>query len=105
MLNAAATLAELRLRELLRVMVRLRASDLHVASGMPPVARVDGRIAPVAMSPLREQEVEELAATLAIHGASAHRDTAGHLDFAIEDAEFESYASISTAPAANGLRC
>ncbi|TAM89582.1 PilT/PilU family type 4a pilus ATPase [bacterium] len=89
MLSAAADLAELRLRELLRVMFRGRASDLHLAAGYPPMVRVDGAIAPLAMPALSEHDVQTLAACLALRRAAAKQCALEqHLDFAVDDPEF-----------------
>ncbi|TAM74800.1 PilT/PilU family type 4a pilus ATPase [bacterium] len=89
MLSAPADLAELRLHELLRVMFRGRASDLHLAAGYPPMVRVDGAITPLTMPLLSEYDVQALAACLALRRPHAQRgEPEQHLDFAVDDPEF-----------------
>lgn len=43
---------ELELKELLRHMVEREASDLHLAIGVPPVLRIDGRLNRIEMDSL-----------------------------------------------------
>ena len=50
--------------ELLRYMVEVGASDLHLRSGSPPFIRVDGRLAPTALPPLSREDTETLAEAL-----------------------------------------
>ena len=91
MLSAAPDLTALRLRELLRVMFRGRASDLHLAAGYPPMIRVDGAIAPLAMPVCSEHDVQSLAMCLRERGPQPHRavsDPSQHLDFALDDPEY-----------------
>ncbi|HVA37048.1 MAG TPA: PilT/PilU family type 4a pilus ATPase [Candidatus Dormibacteraeota bacterium] len=88
MTASAIDFAEMRLRELMRVMLRARASDLHLAPELPPMARVDGRIAALAAPPLSTEDVEGVSEALARRrGPHAERGRERD-DFAIEDAEF-----------------
>jgi len=50
----------------------LRASDVHLVDGAPPIARVDGRLRRVSQAPVH------LASTLPIDDASIERISAGH---------------------------
>jgi len=52
---------ELRIEILLEEVIRKRASDLHLQVSLPPMLRVDGRLAPIAgYSALNEENVETL---------------------------------------------
>ena len=52
---------DVRIENLLEECVRLKASDLHIQVGLPPVLRVDGALIPVAgYSALDEPTVEQL---------------------------------------------
>ena len=52
---------ELRIEILLEEVIRKRASDLHIQVSLPPMLRVDGRLAPIAgYGPLNEEHVEGL---------------------------------------------
>lgn len=52
---------ELRIEILLEEVIRKRASDLHLQVSLPPMLRVDGKLAPIAgYSPLNEEHVETL---------------------------------------------
>jgi twitching motility protein PilT len=52
------------INEILNVMLERRASDLHLKVGRPPLIRVDGKIIPLEMSNLTDEEVEEIAFNL-----------------------------------------
>ena len=52
---------QLRIEILLEEVIRKRASDLHIQVSLPPMLRVDGRLAPIAgYGPLNEENVETL---------------------------------------------
>lgn len=52
---------ELRIEILLEEVIKKRASDLHIQVSLPPMLRVDGRLAPIAgYGPLNEEHVEGL---------------------------------------------
>lgn len=46
--------------ELLRLMVKNKASDLFITAGFPPAIKVDGKIKPVSQQPLTPQHTSEL---------------------------------------------
>jgi twitching motility protein PilT len=46
--------------ELLKVVVENGASDLHLASGAPPMLRIDGKLVPVKHPPLTPLETKDL---------------------------------------------
>jgi twitching motility protein PilT len=49
------------LRELLELMVKKNASDLHLTVGVPPMIRVDGRLMRLDMDPLSPENTKKLA--------------------------------------------
>ena len=52
---------ELRIEILLEEVIKRRASDLHLQVSLPPMLRVDGKLAPIAgYAPLNEEHVEAL---------------------------------------------
>ena len=59
--TVASASQDVRIENLLEECVRLKASDLHIQVGLPPVLRVDGALIPVAgYSALDEPTVEQL---------------------------------------------
>ncbi len=50
---------------LLRETVEKKASDLHLTAGVPPIVRIYGRLVPLDYPPLRPEDTEALARTLA----------------------------------------
>jgi twitching motility protein PilT len=54
-------MAEAKIEHLLEIVIKNKASDLHLQVGLPPMLRVDGKLAPVAnTSALTEAHVEAL---------------------------------------------
>lgn len=51
----------MNIRDILENMVQLGASDLHVKSGTPPLARVHGLLTPLDFPPSRPDEIAEVA--------------------------------------------
>lgn len=51
---------EIHVDDLLRLVVEKGASDLHLAVGIPPVLRVDGKLSPTNFEPLNAQESQRL---------------------------------------------
>lgn len=49
------------LPDLAKVAAEMRASDLFIKAGVPPMVRVDGRVAPLDFPPLSEEETRQLA--------------------------------------------
>jgi len=49
---------------LLKAMVELGASDLHVTSGSPPILRIDGKLTPLDEPPLSPQDTKNICYTL-----------------------------------------
>ena len=48
------------IRELLKAMVEMGASDLHITSGSPPQVRIDGEVKALQHPPLQSQETKQL---------------------------------------------
>ncbi len=49
------------LRDLLEIMMKKKASDLHITVGTPPQIRVDGKLQKLPMEPLTPEETKKLA--------------------------------------------
>ena len=52
------------LLEMLKAMVRARASDIHLQAGAPPTIRVDGKLRPFGNRPLTPKDTEAIAKAL-----------------------------------------
>src|ERR1700674_4457281 len=50
----------LRMDELMRVTIERGASDLHLAVGIPPTLRIDGRLAPTEFPKLSPEDTKRL---------------------------------------------
>jgi len=48
------------LHQLLKAVVEMGASDLHITTGSPPQLRIDGRLAPLRMDPLSPADTKQL---------------------------------------------
>ena len=51
---------KVNLHQLLRAMIEKGASDLHIATGSPPLLRVDGSVVPLKLPPLGHMAVSSL---------------------------------------------
>jgi twitching motility protein PilT len=51
---------KVNLHQLLRAMIEKGASDLHIATGSPPLLRVDGEVVPLKLPPLGPVETKQL---------------------------------------------
>lgn len=60
------------LYELLELMVKNNASDLHITTGSPPRIRVDGKLVPLNMPPLSASDTKELCYSI-LTDAQKHR--------------------------------
>ncbi len=58
--NKPQSIQEVHLDELLTLVVEKRGSDLHLASGVPPVIRVDGQLLATNYEPLTDFEVQRI---------------------------------------------
>jgi twitching motility protein PilT len=52
------------MEELLRLMVKRKASDLHITVGVPPILRIDGRLLCVDETPLGPEQTRDLVYTI-----------------------------------------
>lgn len=70
---------------LLREMVRLRASDLHLTAGQPPRVRIDGSLAALEdRDPLEDEDIRRLARSLLTTTLWRRFGDDGEVDFAFE---------------------
>jgi twitching motility protein PilT len=74
-------------RELLRSMVDLEASDLHLKAGSPPMVRIHGELRPIAGSAWRAEEVRRALESLTDPGQQQAFDSAWELDFSYQLAD------------------
>ncbi|MHB0999316.1 MAG: type IV pilus twitching motility protein PilT [Armatimonadota bacterium] len=58
--NRGRALDDVHVDDLLRLIVEKGASDLHVAVGIPPVLRIDGKLVPTNFEPVTPQEAQRL---------------------------------------------
>jgi len=58
--NRPQPIEEVHIDELLRLVVEKRGSDLHLASGVPPVIRVDGQLLATNYEPMSDFEVQRM---------------------------------------------
>lgn len=69
------------IRKLLAGMAKHLASDLHVKVGLPPIYRIDRHLRPLDMSPLAEEDTEELLRSIIPEQLRHRYDETGDLDF------------------------
>ncbi|HEX8850121.1 MAG TPA: PilT/PilU family type 4a pilus ATPase [Gemmatimonadaceae bacterium] len=60
-LNAAAQGAPFNFKAILQQMIQQNASDLHLKVGRPPTLRVNGDLSPLALPPMRPEDLKSLA--------------------------------------------
>ncbi|HZL86443.1 MAG TPA: type IV pilus twitching motility protein PilT [Candidatus Krumholzibacteria bacterium] len=72
----------MNIRALLERMISLGASDLHLKSGVSPVARVHGVLTPIEFPPPKPNELEEVATQLLTSAQKEVFDTTREVDFA-----------------------
>ncbi len=78
--------AEARMQKYLRIMMQLRASDLHITSGSEPMVRVDGEMRTLdgSTGPLRADDVTDMMLASAPHDVRRIFDEHNDADFAYE---------------------
>jgi twitching motility protein PilT len=59
-MESTASELKVNLHQLLRAMIEKGASDLHIATGSPPLLRVDGSVVPLKLPPLGPVETKQL---------------------------------------------
>ncbi len=69
------------MQQLLREAVALKASDLHITVGIPPVLRIDGKLVRTDLPPLKPDDTENLLTTIASESQLAAFDDWGEIDF------------------------
>ncbi len=70
------------LDELLKKMIQVEASDLHLKTGSPPVMRVDGDLHHTTLPPLRPEDAEAYAQAIFTQRAAVEFRNTGEADFA-----------------------
>ena len=80
-----ATLAPVRVSETIHVARLQNASDIHLASGLPPVLRIDGRLQPLSTVPASADELGAIACALLDAEALARLESDGDVTVAFED--------------------
>ena len=48
------------MKELLELVIQKKASDLHIAVGIPPILRIDGKLVPTEYEPLTAEDTKSL---------------------------------------------
>ncbi len=71
----------MRINKLLKEVVELKASDLHLTQGLPPVLRVDGILVQKETSKLKREDMESILAQLLSKEKAIRFDTDGEVDF------------------------
>ena len=85
MRGAASAEMSPEVEHLLREMVRLRASDLHLTAGQPPRMRIDGSLAaPGERDPLDGEDIRRLVRSLLTTTLWRRFEDDGEVDFAFE---------------------
>jgi twitching motility protein PilT len=72
----------LEVDKLLRALVKLDGSDLHLKFGKPPVVRVQGVLRPLNRGPIDDEEIVRLCMPLLTPRSRTIFDTVGGIDFA-----------------------
>lgn len=81
--EAAAPEPRQRLEHLLRRLVRLGGSDLHLKAGLPPYLRKEGRLAVLRETPLQRQELLDCMAAACRPDQMGRFQASGDLDLAL----------------------
>lgn len=71
----------MRINKLLKEVVDLNASDLHLTQGLPPVLRVDGILVQKDTSKLKREDMEAILAQLLSKEKALRFETDGEVDF------------------------
>lgn len=72
------------MEELLRLMVEVGASDLHITVGVPPVLRIDGRITRTDFDVLRSEDTKRLVYEILTENQIERFEREKELDFSFE---------------------
>ncbi len=68
--------------ELVNMAVSRKASDLHVTTGIPPLARIDGRLVPIAEKRMMPSDIEPLIKSILPQSLIPKLEDDGEVDFA-----------------------
>ncbi len=68
--------------ELVAASVELKASDLHITVGVPPVARIDGKLVKISEERMMPNDIEEIAKSVMTPYAHKVFEEKGEVDFA-----------------------
>ncbi|MEY2936466.1 MAG: hypothetical protein RL033_7215 [Pseudomonadota bacterium] len=71
---------KVNLHQLLRAMIEKGASDLHIATGSPPLLRVDGSVVPLKLPPLGPVETKQLCYSVLTEEQRRQFETTKELD-------------------------
>lgn len=71
----------INLQQLLKTVVKQKASDLHLVAGAPPALRIDGRIVRVKSRPLSPEEVQALCYSVLTDDQKSRFENKKELDF------------------------
>ncbi|HKO93233.1 MAG TPA: ATPase, T2SS/T4P/T4SS family, partial [Polyangiaceae bacterium] len=71
---------KVNLHQLLRAMIEKGASDLHIATGSPPLLRVDGSVVPLKLPPLGPVETKALCYSVLTEDQRRTFETTKELD-------------------------
>src|SRR5688572_23983983 len=74
------TEVKVNLHQLLRAMIEKGASDLHIATGSPPLLRVDGEVVPLKLPPLGPVETKQLCYSVLTEEQRKQFETTKELD-------------------------
>ncbi len=95
------------LAELLRQVLELEASDLHITPGVPPQVRVDGDLRPMEYAPLAQHETQELLYSVMTEEQRAKLEETLEVDFSFglkDMARFRANVFIQRGSIAGALR-
>jgi twitching motility protein PilT len=69
------------LKEILNASVEMKASDLHLTAGLPPMARVFGELIPLDLPPFKSEDIQEMIYPLLDAEQREQLETQWDLDF------------------------
>ena len=73
----------LNLRELLLLTIEQKASDLHLTENTPPIFRIDGRLVPLSVEPLRREQIQEMIYSALSEAQKVKFEQDKELDFSL----------------------
>jgi twitching motility protein PilT len=85
---------KVNLHQLLRAMIEKGASDLHIATGSPPLLRVDGAVVPLKLPALGPVETKQLCYSVLTEDQRRAFETDKELDLSFGVKGLSRYAPI-----------